>query len=64
MEKVKSVANQTTLTGGVAAGAAMMLFGKSHLEGQRLIGPIVAPKRQTNIDCWNVRTMAETTRAG
>ena len=45
MEKVKSVANQTTLTGGVAAGAAMTLLGQSHPEAQRLIGTIVAPKR-------------------
>ena len=62
--ETRRVDKHTTLTGGVASRAAMMLFGKSHLEVQRLIGPIVAPKRQTNIDCWNVRTMAETTRAG
>ena len=43
----------------------MTLLGQSHPEAQRLIGTIVAPKLlQTIIDCWNVRTMAETTRAG
>ena len=42
----------------------MTLFGQSPPEAQRLIGTIVAPKRQTIIDCWNVRTMPETTRAG
>ena len=41
----------------------MTLLGQSQLEAQRLIGPIVTPKRQTIIGCWNVRTMAETTRA-
>ena len=29
----------------------------------RLIGPIVAPKRQTIICSWNSRTVAETTHA-
>ena len=62
--ETRRVDKDTTLTGGVASGAATMLFGKSHPEAQRLIGPIKAPKRQTNIDCGNVRTMAETTRAG
>ena len=56
--------NETTLTGGVAAGATMTLLGPSQPEGKRSIGPIVAPKRQTIISCWNVMTMAETTRAG
>ena len=42
----------------------MMLLGQSHPEAQRLIGTIVAPKRQTIIDWWNVKTMAETTWAG
>ena len=42
----------------------MTLLGQSQPEAQRLIGPIVAPMRQTIIGCWNVRTMAETTRAG
>jgi len=51
----------TTLTGGVAAGATMTLLGPSQLEAKRSIGPIVAPKRQMIIGCWNVRTMAETT---
>ena len=62
--ETRRVDKDTTLTGDVAAGAAMMLLGQSHLEAQRLIGPIVAPKRQTIIDSWNVRTMVETTRAG
>ena len=59
----RSVDNETTLTGGVAAGAAVTLLGQSQPEAQRPIGPIVAPMRQTIIGCWNVRTMAETTRA-
>ena len=42
----------------------MTLLGQSQPEAQRPIGSIVAPKRQTNIGCWNVRTLAETTRAG
>ena len=50
------------MTRGVAAGTAMTLLGQSHPEAQRPIGPIVAPTRQTTIGCWNVRTMAETTR--
>ena len=51
--------NDTTL-----AGAAMTLIGQSQREAQRPMGPMVAPKRQTTIGCWNVRTMAEGTRAG
>ena len=62
--ETRRVDKDTTLTWGVASGVAMMLFDKSHPEAQRLIGPIVAPKQQKSIDCWNVRTMAETTRAG
>ena len=41
----------------------MTLLGQRQLEAKRLIGPIVAPKRQTIISCWNVGTMAETNRA-
>ena len=43
-EETRRVDKDTTLTGGVAAGAAMMLLGESNLEAQRLIGPIVALK--------------------
>ena len=50
------------MTRGVAAGTAMTLLGQSQPEAQRPIGPIVAPTWQTTIGCWNVRTMAETTR--
>ena len=60
--ETRSVDNETALTGGVAAGAAMTLLGQSQPETQKSIGPIVAPKRQTIIGCWNVRTMAEKTR--
>ena len=42
----------------------MTLLGQSQPEADRPKGPIVAPKRQTIIGCWNVRTMAKTTRAG
>ena len=42
----------------------MTLLGQSQREVQRPIGPIVTPKRQTIIGCWNERTMLETTRAG
>ena len=38
-------------------------MGQSLQKAQRPIDPIVAPKRQTIIGCWNVRTMAEITRA-
>ena len=44
------------LTGGVTAGAVMTLFGQSRRDTQRPIGPIIS--------YWNVRTMAEATRAG
>ena len=44
------------LTGGVTAGAVMMLFGQSWRDTQRPIGPIIS--------YWNVRTMAEATRVG
>ena len=37
----------------------MTLLGQSQLETHRPIGPIVAPRHQTSIGCWNVRTMAE-----
>jgi len=59
-----NVDNDTTLAGGVTAGAAMTLLGQSQREAQRPMGPMVAPKRRTTIGCWNVRTMAEATRAG
>ena len=62
--ETRSVDNETTLSGGVAAGAVMMLLGQSQAESQRLIGPILAPMRQMTIGCWNVKIMAETTRAG
>ena len=42
----------------------MTLLCQSQPEAQRPLGPIVTPKRQTIIGCWNVRTMAEMTRAG
>ena len=44
------------LTGGVTAGAVMMLFGQSRRDTQRPIGPIIS--------YWNVRTMAEATKVG
>ena len=44
---------------GDAAAAVMMLLGQSWQETQRLTDPTVAPKKQTAIGCWNVRTMAE-----
>ena len=56
--------NDTTLAGGVTAEAAMTLIRQSQQQPQRPMGPIVAPNRQTTIGCWNVRTMAEATRAG
>ena len=54
--------NNTTQSGGVAAGTAMTLLGQNQREAQKLMAPIVAPKQQTTIRCWNVRTMAEATR--
>ena len=42
----------------------MTLLRQSQSEAQRPIGPIEAPKRQTIIGCWNVRTMAEETQVG
>ena len=62
--ETRRVDKETTLTGGVAAGATMTLLGPGQPEAKRSIGPIVAPKQQTIISCWNVMTMAETTRAG
>ena len=44
------------LTGGVTAGAVMMLFGQSQRDTQRPMGPIIS--------YWNVRTMAEATWVG
>ena len=58
-----SIDNDRTLTGDVTAGAVVMLIGQSQREAQRPIGPIVAPKHQTIISCWNMRTMAEATQA-
>ena len=40
----KSIDNETTLTGGVTAGAAFMLLGQSQLEVQRPVGSIIAPR--------------------
>ena len=40
----------------------MTLLGQNQREAQRPIAPIVAPKQQTTIRCWNVRTTAEATR--
>ena len=57
-----SIVNDTTQSGDVAAGAAMTLLSQNQREAQRLMSPIVAPKQQTTIGCWNVRTMAEATR--
>ena len=48
-----NVDHDTTLAGGVTAGAAMMLLGQSQREAQRPMGPMVAPKRRTTISCWN-----------
>ena len=42
--ETRSDDNETALTGGVAAGAAMTLLGQSQPEAQRPTGPIVAPK--------------------
>ena len=56
------ISNHTTQSGGVAAGAAMTLFGQNQREAQRPMGPMVAPQQQTAIGCWNVKTMAEDTR--
>ena len=45
--------------------AAMTVLSQSQPETQSPIGPPSSPpKRQTIIGCWNVRTMAETKRAG
>ena len=41
---------------GRALGRSMTLLGPHQPEAKRSIGPIVAPKRQTIISCWNVRT--------
>ena len=57
-----SIDNDTTHSGGVAAGATMMLLGQNQQEAQRPMGPIVALQQQTAISCWNVKTMAEGTR--
>ena len=57
-----SIVNDTTQSGGAAAGAAMTLLSQNQWEAQRSMGPIVAPKQQTTIDCWNVRTIAEATQ--
>ncbi|KAL9969651.1 hypothetical protein ACROYT_G021888 [Oculina patagonica] len=62
--ETRNVDNDTTLARGVTAGAAMTLLGQSQREAQRPMSPMVARKRQTTIGCWNVRTMAETTRTG
>ena len=57
-----SAYNVTMQSGGAAAGDTMTLLGQSQRLAQRPIGPIVAPKKQMTIGCWNVRTMAEATR--
>ena len=54
--------DDATQTGGAAAGAIMTPLGQSWREAQKPIGPIVAPKKQTTIGCWHVRTMAEATQ--
>ena len=46
--ETRSVDNETTLTWGVAAGAAMTLLGQSQPEAQRPIGPIVARPHATD----------------
>ena len=51
------------MNGRAAADANMTLLGQTHREAQKPTGSIVAPKQQTIIGCWNVRTMAETSRA-
>ena len=55
------IVNDTTQSGGAAAGAAMMLLGQNQRKAQRPMDPIVALKQQTIIGCWNVRTTAEAT---
>ena len=57
-----SIVNDTAQSGVAAAGAAMTLLGQNQRESQRPMGPILAPKQQTTIGCWNVGTMAEATR--
>ena len=42
----------------------MTLLRQSKPEAQKPTGPIEAPKRQTIIGCWNMRTMAEETQVG
>ena len=61
--KTGSINNERTLTGDVTAGAVVMLIVQSWREAQRPIDPIVAPKHQTIISCWNMRTSAEATQA-
>ena len=48
---------------GAAVDTNMTLVGQIRREAQRPTGSIVAPKQHTMIGCWNVRTMAETSRA-
>ena len=47
--------NETKLDGR-ALGRSMTFLGPHQPEAKRSIDPIVAPKRQTIISCWNVRT--------
>ena len=42
--ETRSIDNDTTQSGGVAAGAVMTLLGQNSREAQRLMGPVVAPK--------------------
>ena len=56
-----SIVNDTTQSGGVAAGTAMTLLGQNQREAQRPMGPTVTTKQQTTIGCWKVRTIAEAT---
>ena len=55
--ETRSDDNETALTGGVAAGAAMTLLGQSQPEAQRPTGPIVAPKRQTIVGCTRQKVL-------
>ena len=44
--ETRSVNNDTTQSGGVAAGALRILLCQNRREAQRPMGPIVAPKQQ------------------
>ena len=58
--ETRSDDNETALTGGVAAGAAMTLLGQSQPEAQRPIGPIVGRRGP----CWRHNIEKERKKAG